>query len=119
MANRIHNLLTRYADRDGEQIQIIMMGLDVDDLGNIDAFMREVCAAFRSQRMMSPPQTSAMFVTLIGVLTAKEFKRRWAEAVARDPILAHFMARMEDASVLHGEQDGTVIEHIPLIDSPN
>ena len=119
MANRIHNILTRYADRDDEKVPIIMMGLDVDELDDLDAFMSQVAATFRTQRLLSPPETSAMFVTLVGPLTAAEFKRRWTKQVARDPILGQFMARMNDASVLHGERDGTVIDHISLIHRGN
>ena len=119
MANRIHKLLTRYADRGDEKVPIIMMGLQVDELDDLNAFMSEVAATFRIQRLLSPPETSAMFVTLIGALTAAEFKRRWTEQVKRDPILVQFMARMNDASVLHGERDGTVIDHISLIHRAN
>jgi hypothetical protein len=119
MANRINSLLTRYGDRDGELVPIMMIGIDVDDLDEVDAFMAEVGAAFRSQRMLSPPQTSAMFVTLSGALTAEEFKQRWARQGKRDPILGFIMARMQAASVLHGERDGTVIDHLSLIDDSN
>jgi len=119
MANRISNLLTKYGDRDGTKVPIMMMGLAVDDLDHIDAFMREVGAAFRSQRMISPPDTRALFVTLNGRLTAGEFKRRWAAQSRRDPILGFIMGRMREASVLHGARDGTVIEHLSLIDGPN
>ena len=119
MANRINNLLTRYGDRGGEMVPIMMIGIDVDDLDEVDAFMAEVGAAFRSQRMLSPPHTSAMFVTLRGALTAEEFKRRWTRQGRRDPILGFIMSRMEAASVLHGERDGTVIDHISLIDDGN
>jgi hypothetical protein len=119
VANRIHNLLTRYANRDDAKVPIIMMGLDVDELDDLDAFMSQVAATFRTQRLLSPPETRAMFVTLTGPLTATEFKRRWTEQVARDPVLGQFMARMDDASVLHGERDGTVIEHISLIHRSN
>ena len=119
MANRIHNILTRYADRNDEKVPIIMMGLDVDELDDLDAFMSQVAATFRTQRLLSPPETSAMFVTLVGSLTAVEFKRRWTKQVARDPILVQLMARMHDASVLHGARDGTVIDHISLIHRGN
>ena len=69
-----------------EKVPIIMMGLDVDELDDLDAFMSQVAATFRTQRLLSPPETSAMFVTLVGSLTAAEFKRRWTKQVARDPI---------------------------------
>lgn len=116
MANRIHNLLTKYGHRDGEKVPIMTIGLYVDDLDDIDAFMTEVGAAFRSQRMISPPETRALFVTLLGALTATEFKRRWAEQSRRDPALRSIMVRMETAAVLHWERDGTVIDHLSLID---
>ena len=119
MANRIRNLLTKYGRRDGELVPIMMMGIDVDDLDHIDGFMARVGAAFRSQRMISPPETSAMFVSLTGALSAREFKRRWAQQWRRDPVLGRIMAHMAEASVLYGERDGTVIDHISLIDRGN
>src|SRR5579859_204076 len=99
----------------GKQVPIIVMGLDLDDPDALDPFMPEVAEALRSQRMCSPPETTAMFITLIGKVGADDFKLNWAKEVSRDPILRVFMDQMKEASVLHCRPDGTIISHISLI----
>jgi hypothetical protein len=94
---------------------MVVMGLDLDDPDNLDAFMPTISQTFVSQRMCSPPETSTMFITLMGGVTAEEFKVKWAKEIERDGILATFMKLMTEATVLHGLPDGTIISHISLI----
>ena len=115
MANAIHNLATKIATRAGKQVPMVVMGLNLDDPSTLDAFMPEVAEAFRNQRMCSPPDTAAAFITLMGQVSADEFKVKWADEVSRDPILAVFMGQMTEATVLHGLPDGTILSHISLI----
>jgi hypothetical protein len=115
MTNRIHNVATQTAERNGRPFPMVLIGLDVEDLAEADAFMQTVVDAFKNQRMCSPPQTSGLFVTLIGALTAEMFKERWTAASQRDHIVKAFMGLMTEATVLHGKRDGTVISHISLI----
>ena len=115
MANRIHNVATQTAERNGSPFPMVVMGLDIDDLAGLEPFMRNVVDSFKNQRMCSPPQTAGLFVTLIGDLTTEMFKERWVAAIQRDPILKAFMGLMKEATVLHGKRDGTVISHISLI----
>ena len=115
MANRIHNVATQTAERNGHAFPMVVIGLDVEDLADVDAFMKTVVDTFKNQRMCSPPQTSGLFVTLIGTLTTEMFKEWWTAGSQRDPIVKAFMGLMTEATVLHGKRDGTVISHISLI----
>ena len=91
-----------------------MMGLDVDDLSSLDSFIPHVVEKVKLQRMCSPPDTAILFITLIGDLSASDFRRRWLEQVSKDEILTFFISRMKEATVLHGKRDGTVLEHVSL-----
>lgn len=115
MANRIHNVATQIAERNGSAFPMVVIGLDIDDLAELDPFMRSVVDTFKNQRMCSPPQTAGLFVTLIGELTSEAFRDQWLTASQRDPIIKAFMGLMTEATVLHGKRDGTVISHISLI----
>ena|ERR1051325_213653 len=115
MANRIHNVATQIAERNGSAFPMVVIGLDIDDLPGLEPFMKTVVDTFKNQRMCSPPQTAGLFVTLIGDLTTEMFKESWVAASRRDPILKAFMGLMKEATVLHGKRDGTVISHLSLI----
>lgn len=115
MANRIHNVATQTAERNGRAFPMVVIGLDVDDLAEVDLFMEKVVDTFKNQRMCSAPQTSGLFVTLIGALTTEMFKERWTVATHREPVAKAFMGLMTEATVLHGKKDGTVISQISLI----
>lgn len=115
MENRIHNAITQTVERDGRALPMVVIGLDIDDPHSLDSFMLTVADTFKNQRMCSPPDTFGLFVTLIGELTAEDFKARWIRAAEADPIIKFFMGQMTEATVLHGKQDGTVIAHISLI----
>ncbi len=113
--NKIHNCVTKVADRNGEALVMVVIGLDFPDLANVDDFFPKVVEIFKNQRMCSPPETAGLFITLMGQLTTEEFKRRWERARQEDPIVGFFMTQMREASVLHGRADGSVISHISLI----
>jgi hypothetical protein len=116
MTNEIHNLKTDVATRSYGETPRIIIGLNIADLDTVPAFVTEVAERIKIQRMCSPLDTSVLFVTLIGSLTATRFKELWLVEVKRDEILSFFMAQMKEASVLHGKKDGTIIEHISLFE---
>jgi hypothetical protein len=87
MANCIHNVATQIAERNGCAFPMVVIGLDVYDLVNVESFMQTVVDTFKNQRMCSPPQTAGLFVTLIGDLTAEMFRDQWIRASQRDPIV--------------------------------
>ena len=115
MENKVNNIDTRVTERDGQPLTMVVMGLNVYDLSRIEEFLPVAIDAFKNQRMCSPPDTGGLFVTLMGELTSEEFCRRWIAAAESDPILKHFMSEMQEATVLHGEADGTVISHLSLL----
>ena len=94
---------------------MVVIGLDVSDFDSLDSFMTTVAETFRNQRMCSPPETTGLFITLIGSLSAESFKEQWLKVIEDDPISKFFMTQMTEATVLHGKPDGSVIEHISLI----
>lgn len=77
------------------------MGLNILDTSTADTFLDFVVEQFKNQRMRSPPQTANMTVTIAGDMTAEDFRARWIDRYARDPILKHFMSSMVLADVLH------------------
>jgi hypothetical protein len=115
MANRIDNIATRVVKRDGQKTPVILLGLGVDDLGSVDQFMTDVVTTFRNHRMISPPETSVLLVTLVGALDAQGFKERWAREVEGDPVVGSFMQKMTDAAVLSGTADGKVLGAASLL----
>jgi hypothetical protein len=114
MENQIHNLKTDIAKRSYGEVPRIVIGLNVADSAAAPAFVAEVAEKVKLQRMCSPPDTSVLFVTLMGPLTASRFKELWLAEVERDDVLRFFMSQMKEASILHGKKDGTIIEHISL-----
>jgi hypothetical protein len=79
----------------------IVMGLDVQDRQTVDSFLDHVIQQFKNQRMRSPPATANMTITIVGEMTAEEFRAAWVSRVPKDPILKHFMSLMVLADVLH------------------
>ncbi len=96
-----------------------MVGLDIPDVQTADAFVAEVAAQFKMQRMSSPPYTSGLLITIIGELPAAQFVRRWRELAATDPILAAFMSRMRIADVMRGLPSGQPSETLSLLHDPS
>jgi hypothetical protein len=93
----------------------IMIGLNIADLDQADAFVREVAERFKAHRMISPPETAGLCVTIIGELSAGEFARRWRDLVARDEILRLFMGKMRIADVIRGTPSGQQLESVSLL----
>jgi hypothetical protein len=115
MANSLYNIDTKFIKREDQEVPVVVMGLDIDDLDNLESFITSAAETFRNQRMCSPPSTSSMLVTLIGSCTAEQFKSAWSRCVANDIVLKVFMERMEDATVLHGTRKGELISEASLI----
>jgi hypothetical protein len=52
---------------------------------------------FKNQRMMSPPETSILLITVIGRCDQDVFVSEWRKLVATDQVASFFMSRMEKA----------------------
>jgi hypothetical protein len=99
--NSIHNVATRWIERDSKEFPLIVMNLKIDDLSTADAFLDRVIEHFKTHRSCSPPRTANMTVTIVGDMTAADFCARWASRAAQDPILKQFTSAMVLADVLH------------------
>jgi hypothetical protein len=84
----------------------ITIGIDIHDSSTAIAFVAEVAERFKVQRMISPPETNALLVTLVGDLSASSFAECWKKMVADDQVLAAFMSLMRRADVLRGTASG-------------
>ena len=101
MSNSIHNIATQWCESDSGALPWVVMGLNIFDVSTADAFLDFAFEQFKNQRMCSPVDTAHMTVTLAGEMTAADFRTRWIDRCAADPILNHFTSLMVHADVLH------------------
>ena len=101
MPNSIHNLDTKMFENETGEFPAVVMGLNILDLNDAEAFLDGVVEKWKCQRMCSPPTTANMTITLVGDMTAARFRDLWLVRSAGDPILKHFMSLMVVADVLH------------------
>src|SRR4051812_10222912 len=106
--NQIQSISTKPLDSENGTVLAIMMALDVSDLKQADDFVQSAVEKFKAQWMCSPPETSALLITLIGAMSAQDFARRWQTIASADKVLHHFMTQLEMADVLHGTSAGEV-----------
>ena len=99
-SNSVHNLDTKFFSNDSGEFPAIVMGLNVFDLENVDAFLDHVVQEFKIQRTCSPPNTATMTITIVGHMSAEHFSSLWKRRAAVDPVLKHFMSTMVLADVL-------------------
>ncbi len=100
-SNSIHNLETKEFQNESGRFPAIVMGLNILDIENAGEFIDHVVEKFKVQRTCSPVNTMNMTVTIVGDMTADEFRSRWLQRSAVDPILEHYMSSMVMADVLH------------------
>ena len=115
-SNRIRSLDTKTLDSPNGPIVAIMMAVDVFDANRLIDFMPIVVDKFKAHRLCSPPETSALLVTLIGDISAEQFVQQWVSLASKDQILHHFMTEMQLADVLLGTEFGEVREMVSLRD---
>jgi len=101
MPNTIQILDTRMFENETGKFPAILMGLNIPDSGDDEAFLDSIVEKWKCQRMCSPPETANMTITLVGDMTAARFRDLWLVRSAGDPILTHFMSLMVHADVLH------------------
>ncbi len=94
----------------------MMLSVDINDPLTAQAFVSEVAEHFKVQRMIAPPDTSMLLITVLGDYTAAQFAARWRTLEGWDPTLHAFMALMIVADVVHGTPDGKVLEQVSLMD---
>jgi len=111
-ANIIVNLKTVTV----EGVPAIMMGINIKDLAHADEFIGHIAEQFKLQRMMSPPDTQAMLITLVSPMPLSRFLARWQELVRNDEILRFFMSQMRKAPILRGLRAGVTLEKASLLE---
>jgi hypothetical protein len=114
-ANVIAQLETRPVD---ESSTAIMAALTMNDPASAGEFVREVLNKILMQRMISPPGTDLLCITLIGKVTASEFAAFWRKHLPGEPALVIFLQMMRAADVVYGNSAGEVIEQISLLGIP-
>lgn len=86
----------------------IFIAADLYNAAALDALVNDLVAEFKVHRMMSPPETSVMLVTIVGPCEASDFSTRWRKRVAEDQAAAFWMGRMEKAEVGVSPSSGPV-----------
>ena len=84
----------------------MMIAVNIDDAATAEAFIATVAEKFKVARMIAPPQTSMMLISLIGPLTADRFSACWREIAEKDPVVKTFMSLMVKADVIQGTKTG-------------
>lgn len=113
--NTIANLKTVNVQSPSGPVTAILIGVNIPDLQTAEAFVSEVAQKFKMQRMLSPPETSGLLVTIIGEMTAARFAEKWRELAASDQALAVFMSQMRVADVMRGSPSGQPLEKASLL----
>ena len=96
-------------------VAAVMIGVDINDSSTAESFIAEVAEQFKSQRMISPPGTNALMITLIGDVSAARFATRWRALTQADAVLGIFMAQMRRADVVCGSAAGQPPEIVSLL----
>ncbi len=113
--NTIKQLETKQVKIDNKIVNAIFIAVDIYDKPNSQAIITEVKEKFTLQKMISPPDTAFLLITLIGDLSAKEFKSVWNKLAETDIILKTTLSLMQKADVIYGTQDGKIIEQLSLL----
>lgn len=87
----------------------IMVAVDVKAGDLMTAWVPALAEKIKLHRMVSPPDTSVLLITIIGTLEARSFLESWNEVVAKDQALSFFIKQMRTASFVHGTADGKVL----------
>ena len=93
----------------------MMMALNVNDPGAAEGFIADVVEQFKLNRMVAPPDTSLLLITLIGDLPADRFAARWHRLVEGDEVARAFMSLMAVADAVQGTRSGRQLSKASLL----
>jgi len=93
----------------------IMISVDMDTPEKTAEFTIEIAERFKVQRMVSPPDTSLLLITVIGQLDGAAFKAAWTQALSSDQVLAFFISQMTIATCMHGTSTGQILDEFSLL----
>lgn len=88
---------------------VILLAADLKDASAQEAMVQAMIEKFLLQRMISPPDTSLLLVTIVGPCDRATFAKRWRELAAANQAVSVFMARMEKADVGVAATSGAVV----------
>lgn len=93
----------------------MMIAVAIDDPNTSEEFIQQVAEQFKVHRMLAPPDTSILLITLVGGLSADRFAGWWNEIEQRDEIVRAFMAQMSIADVIQGTKTGQQLSKASLL----
>ena len=76
-ANRLTRIETAAANDPSAPTHGILMNIDAPEPDALGELMPQIVAAFIRHRMISPPDTSFLLITVIGSVSANSFPRPW------------------------------------------
>jgi ATP-dependent Clp protease adapter protein ClpS len=115
--NEVVQLKTAEAGSPEKPTYVVMLAANVFDLATLREFVGEMIEKVKMQRMMSPPTTTHLLVTVVGEgFTAATLKALWSETAANDQILAFFLSQMLVADIVHAGLSGAGSDQVSLLD---
>jgi hypothetical protein len=116
--NQIVEVKTIQAGTADEPIFAVMIAANVLDATDLRPFVAEIVEQFKVQRMISPPSTTHMLLSVRGDTTAAAIKALWDELAAADPVVRFFMTQMLVADVVRAGRTGPALEQVSLLPAP-
>lgn len=93
----------------------LFITLDLGEPTQLWAFLEDVVARFKRERVAGPPDTRFMLITAYGEVTAAELASLWQRATADDPVARALLGMLQQADVLQGESPERMIGHASLL----
>lgn len=97
-------------------VHAIMIACEVHDRSTAAEFVKRVAGKFKLQRTAAAPDTSLLLITLVGDLTAADFRQLWRAAIEDDMVSRTYVAKLKHADVVHGTAAGEVLDAISLLE---
>lgn len=92
----------------------IFINLNMDSLITYN-FLIEVKEAFIAQRMISPPETALLLITILGNINAQDFAFALKKVLVEDKVAKAFIHRMAKADVIQGTEIGEILSSASLL----
>jgi hypothetical protein len=96
-------------------IHAIMVAANITEIATLREFVGQVAERVKVQRLISPPTTDHLLVTVRGEAPAASLKLLWKEHVALDPVLRALMGKMRVADLVRAGATGPALEKVSLI----
>src|SRR3954466_15471071 len=93
----------------------IFIAADLYSASGLDALIDDLVERFKVHRMVSPPETSLLLITILGKCDASDVAARWRKRVAGDKMATVWMARMKKADVGVGTSRAMVTAYLSIL----